>query len=175
MKKILFLFAVVLISGCATPSNVGKMSPEQISQKSTVERDDFIKSTVVRGMPMVFGSLIMQSEYSFQAYKPDTSEVFYVLHVKSVRSYDDGWAFWESAFDRDGNKLKFLKHDSDVQNGGITYEYISFEVTREWLDKASKKGEEVRLDGKRASQILKFPANYASAFMTSVHDQLHIP
>jgi hypothetical protein len=166
MKNILPLCLVLVLCGCVVTPNVSRVSENQVIEKCTVRHDDFLKGTSVEGMRIGFGFL-GSDNYGLRAVKLDDSPtIHYSVWMSTDRSPDEGWAFWETAYDENGKRLNCtVKPIHNVHNGGFTYESITFDCTREWLEAARLKGIKVRIDGSRARQVLEFSTNYVAGFL----------
>jgi hypothetical protein len=147
---------------------VEQLTSEQIAQRSAIKRDNFLKTTSIEGMKLMFGTFGVNS-YGLSAIRHDDADqpVDFALWMLTQRAYSEGWAFWETAHDLKGIELSRLTKASDVTSNGGTIEVISFSVTRQWLEEAASHNATIRVDGKRAQQILMLPSNYVAGFLTS--------
>lgn len=170
--KTAFLCAVAAIfAGCAAVPPIEQQTASQIAMRSTVMRDDFKKTTSVNGEK--FGSYFNSGVNDFEAWlhanRKDGGATSYALAFKSTRGYAHGWAFWGEAYDSSGTRLPVLKIGTDVAGGGITYELVTVELTKDYIE-AHRSGMTIRIDGQRAKQVVTVPANYIEGFLWKVSE-----
>jgi hypothetical protein len=168
MKNTLLIVAVAsLLAGCASLPVVTNQTPEQIASQSAIKRDDFAKTISVEGQNILFGDW-SQNRYYLSAVKTLNSDhVLISLVIFTRRSYQQGWAFWEMAYDSDGNKLPSDRVASEVRDGGGTSEAFQISLSRDYLDK-HQDGFKLKIYGSRAQQILSVPGNYVRGFLLKV-------
>lgn len=87
-------------------------------------------------------------------------------------AYCEGWAFYEQAYDINGNRLETSKIAREVEHGGTTRESLAITVTRTYLDNSLKTGLQLRVDGKRARKEFHAPGFYVEGFLMKVDTYL---
>lgn len=92
---------------------------------------------------------------------------FLGCQLEARKEIREGWAFWAEAFDENGSRLQVQKIGSEVGDGGVTYETVAAELTKEYLE-THKQGIRIRFDGQRAQQIILIPTNYIEGFFLKV-------
>lgn len=165
------IIVLALMSGCAT--TVMLETPAAVADHTSLKVDEYKKTKTIETVRFYTGKHMM-GRYHFRALLGASDEVeTYQLYVYETRSSADGWAFFTSAVDIDGNQLSFLPIDREVMKngGGWTQEHMAIGLDRAYLDKAAINGINVRLDGQRASLVVKVPAVQVAGFLMKV-DQL---
>jgi hypothetical protein len=155
------------IVGCASLAPIEKQSPSEIAAKTSVSRDEFKKTTTLNGEKVSVGNFGLNCFWLSES-KADSGRREWYLFFKTYRTANEGWAFWEEATDENGQSLDVIKVGGDVEDAGATDELIAVEMNPEYLRKYSKSGIKIRIDGKRASQVLMIPGNYIQGFLVSV-------
>jgi hypothetical protein len=155
------------LAGCVSPT-IQSLAQEDVANRTHANHDEFRKLTRIPGIRLTFGEF-GESGYWLNCVKPDATneQPSYSICLDTLRGHNQGWAFWSQAFDENGVELPKIADGSDVAEG-VVYERVYFRVARHWLDSASTNAIKVRVDGKRAQQLLSFPTNYVAGFLSKV-------
>jgi hypothetical protein len=161
VQNLLSLIALCLLCGCA----ITPVSSREYETQCVVSHDNFRKGTTVTAKKLPFGDWL-QNHCRLEASKMDNNpQVLNTISIYTYRASSEGWAFWNQAFDENGTELKKVTYDSEVSSSAGLAEVASFEVPESWLKSACAQRIKLRIDGKRAEQILSFPTNYVQAFV----------
>lgn len=151
---------------------------DKIFKETRVETDDSRKLTWIIG-PSVEVSTGREHELCFAHLKGvATSSQFQLIASYHARD----WNFFDRAYDREGERLEFVKIDRQTEKTryrsklrsewyeSATHETFGIMVSREYLEKASNQGMDIKVRGKRGEQIIKIPAFYIEGFLKKVRN-----
>ena len=180
MKNTLLVLVPLMLAltGCIALPTIETETPAQVQAGSRVSRDDFRKQLIVDSQKATYNNVkilslssggVDEGVYWLTFIKSEISQAKgYSLRLKTTRGTAQGWAFWGEAFDQNGARLPVEKLASEVGQGGITYELVEVKLTREYLETSASSGVKIRVDGKRASQIINLPPAYILGFLAKV-------
>lgn len=126
----------------------------QSSKRVTFRRDEYKKITWINTGK--YTTTDRGVNYEMYASLKDGAEPDYYLKVSSARSFSEGWAFYDSAIDIDGNEYDLFRK-SDVGYGGATYEWLHIPLSRTYLEGHRKSGLDMKVYGGRDSVIVQVP------------------
>ena len=170
MKIILCLSATTaLFCGCVALPTVNSLSPEQISARGVVVRDDFKKNSLLNGMQINLGNFGLDN-FALMAFKNDfNTNILYSITFKTIRGYNQGWAFWHAAVDQNAKEFKTTVVYRNVEDGGMTRECVDVSLSRDYLESKRTTGVNIRMEGTSgATKVLNLPSNYIDGFLSGV-------
>jgi hypothetical protein len=94
--------------------------------------------------------------------------------MRTLRKLSLGGIGWKAATDLQGTAFPLVA-ESEETNEDLLYESVAFELPRMWLDLAVTQEMKVRVTGAITNQILRFPTNYVSGFLSRVDQEFHLP
>ena len=149
---------------------------EKIFKQTRVETDDYGKLTLVIGPSMEI-STSPEYELCFAYLKGIvTSSQFQLI----VTCHAQDWSFFGQAHDRDGEKLESVEIDRQVETRryrsklrsgwyeSSRHETFGIMLSREYLEKASNQGIDIKVIGKKGERIIRLPAFYIEGFLKRV-------
>lgn len=164
MRHCLSLFLCVALCGCASSITTA----DDVEKKSTLSEDSYRKVLWVYGpqFPVPDPFSAPQEQSKLRALVKNGQVAFYQLYHEH---YSHDWYFLDSATDSSGTPLDFVKVDSSVEYGGVTFETVAVSLSRQYLDAAAAKaGLDIKIDGKRCFVIVKLPPFYIQGFLRKV-------
>jgi hypothetical protein len=185
LSAIVITAIIIFISGCATPTNqstnsqttqprVTRVTGENaIRDAITVKHNDFSKFTTYSGPNT---AIDLRDYVSLGAAKKDGySDIVYLISVMK-RTCND-WAYFDTAYDRDGNKLHIrddASRDFDSY-AKLSYmcpymESIQIPVTRDYLEKKTQPDGIlwVEISGRSKEMVFYIASDYIRAFLSVV-------
>jgi len=168
-RRLLPLFlAAFTITGCVTPTPP-VLTALDTQQGVILSRDEYKKHDEHRA-PTISCYRGLEAdpyrpacELELVKNKADKGTVVYYLRV---RYYNHTWAFFDSAYDISGKRLKFHSLDQNVSGGGNVREEFALIFTPAELKKAQKTGMDISVRGQRKMQII-VPAFYIEGFLAA--------
>lgn len=82
----------------------------------------------------------------------------------------DGWKFFSSAVDIDGQALPFTPIDRQVNRATNITEQFAAELTRPYLLAHRATGLDMRFDGKNGSLVVKLPPTFVQSFLAKLEE-----
>lgn len=172
MKSILrvaFTWMAALVCSCVVVQPIESLNSRQISEKTTVAHDDSKKVTQVQGLKLVFGEF-QENHYRLSAHRVERDPVIhYALFMQTLRKSALGGMGWKAATDEHRQQFGLLK-ETKQRNEDTLFESVTFEMTRDWLERAVTHEVKVRIGGAITNQILVLPTNYVSGFLRRVDE-----
>ena len=98
--------------------------------------------------------------------------LFYQLCLRDRRDGDEGWAFYEQAFDNDNREYPTVVLSRKVSQESVMKELLGIMLTREELEKASRNGLVLHVEGKFATMHARIQAAYARGFLLLVDEYM---
>lgn len=77
----------------------------------------------------------------------------------------NGWKFYSTALDSDGNSLSVREIDRQVEYGTSINEQFAASLSRPYLEAHQKYGLNIRFNGKYGNLVVKLPADYVQVFL----------
>lgn len=159
----LFLTALTL-TGCVT-TTPPVLTALETQQGTTLSRDEYKKLNHYGAPAITCNEPLMDNcTMSFFKSQGDTGTPLYYLRVVYSAS---SWAFFDSAYDINGKKLRF--HPVSQKVGGFygITEQFSLLFTLAELRKAQKTGMDISVRGQKSQQIT-VPGFYIEGFLAAV-------
>lgn len=167
MKQYFSIPFLAFLVGCTTQIPQYYTDAEMSYQNITCTHDQFERKTTCI-TPFISNTKRTKSEngtnkvdyvsewdlrsMAFRTVQTDTSSDF-----DSIQLYfsmkQKGWAFYNAAYDKNGNKLKFVEIDSSVLDYGWTKEEFAIVVTKSYLSKYQNEELILKLVGKKKDAI----------------------
>jgi len=170
MKRFTLALALSLFTvGCVAPSKtVEQMSADEYSALCTYEFDQFEKFHDASGPEVSFEPTGLAKYQLCASWQKDV--ITYSLLLRTHRSLETGWAFWETLIDLDSRRFPARVLQRDAQLGGWTFEKVSISLSREYFEKiaAQPAGTRLRLQGQRDQIEFLVPATEAQNFLQYV-------
>jgi hypothetical protein len=173
MRTLILISLSVLIAGCAKPA-VNSNDAKAIAGAQPIERTTWTpmswhlsqQSAPVQGAATnsATGDVLMM-HYGSIGEGPSP----YWLNILAV---PDDWAFYESAFDAEGNELNFSQIDRDIQYNSVK-ESFGINFSREYLESAQTKGLTIRAVGQGGSKVFELSPEYIKSFLGDVDQHLY--
>jgi hypothetical protein len=169
LRSLIAVACVAALIACGTPPpRVDVNNSAQMASRVQIKRDDFKKVTNYTGPEI-------RSEgggtVNLRAWKTDALGVIN-FQVYGVDFYSGEWKFHNSAYDSNGTRMDFVSIARDVGSCGryscSHYEHFGLNVTRDYLEKASKTGMHFKVSGRAGEAIFFIPGGYIDGFLTAV-------
>lgn len=161
-------------AGCGpTLPRVEDQSPQQVSQKSEVVRDNFKKRTTVIGQTIIDREGFWKT-HRLIAYWSDAkpSKVFYGLDFESSTTTNPG--DWVQAFDQDGKQLDVIHIDSTLSVGGMHFEQTArLVLSREYIENHKGAALRIQIESKRESCVITILPAQSAGFLISVDSEIN--
>lgn len=168
MKKFLFLSLILSVVACApiTPQ-VDVNNQQAVSDAITTEYDEFRKITSFKAPEIIQTD---RNRLLLRAFKEDSGNTIYQIYTANM---SNGWVFYNSVYDSDGNKLNFTKISSQVVScvgGGrcLVREDIGVNISRDYLEKHQSTGIRFKASGRNGESIYFIPGAYIRAFLSKI-------
>lgn len=168
MKTWFSVLALVLLCGCAGGPQPHQYASEQVQQMSKVEYDDFTKLTHVNS-PIILDNAnwAAQTSWQLRAHQKANEEPQYFIRIACEAAPSVSWAFFESAFDREGTKHDLVRAKSEVSNQAWVYEVYVCPITREYIEKLSNAPMDWKCFGRR-TYTFTIHTNVVAGFIAKV-------
>ena len=96
--------------------------------------------------------------------------LFYQLCLRDRRTGDDGWAFYEKAYDKNNREYPTVVINRKVNQKAIMKELLGIMLTREDLERAEREGLILNIKGQFDSMRVRIQAAYAKGFLSLVDE-----
>ena len=163
MKKLLLISSFIIsLTGCASMSD-----PAVVKANTHVQYDKYSGSVSVTGAtitPFTFPNILhylLQANFS----QEKESIILYVSYWSQT-----GWSFFDSARDSNANELKVTKIDSEVNTNATVEEKVMIILSKDYLIKNKEKGLDIKLQGRRGSEVLKVSPEYITGFLDKLEE-----
>jgi hypothetical protein len=170
MKTKFLAIILGLMTSLAMISRADQSPANPDDLRTWVERDDFEKTTTVR-----IGDITITHDevlhvgcyYRIVASRKDGGPTVFIFLLKSLRTLESSWAFWQSTADQDGKKFPLTEISSDTPFGLCSESFFA-PISREYLDGIRTNGIQWRAYGKNAREDFKLEAAVIDAFLKRV-------
>ncbi len=98
--------------------------------------------------------------------------LFYQLCLRDRRDGDDGWAFYEKAFDEQDREYPTVVLKRKVNQKSVMKELLGVMLTRQDLEKAKRDGLILHIKGQFDSMKVRIQAPYARGFLSLVDEYI---
>lgn len=92
------------------------------------------------------------------------------LAVLRLHAYSKNWRFFETAWLKDGRRVRVERTDSNVNPYGLCLceEFYTVWVSRQDLDRAAREGLVLKVEGRRGEQVVSLPAYVVTGFLAKM-------
>lgn len=178
MKIAPLLFFVFVISGCQSLKHLYydvydvSFTPKQQSQvKIKYDYDKFEKNGWLSSdyymsefkENMYLNGIIykFRSYYNRDNKKPDFTQIYFVFKIPD-------WYFIDEVYGENGKRFDFSEIDREVWTAGNVYETFAITLTDEDLEELMKDDFDMKIVGKRGSEIFSISSVVSKAFFNEV-------
>ncbi len=164
------LITAALVFGCVEVRPIQGLNSAQIANQTEVARDKSAQITEVEALKLVFGEF-NENHYLLKAARTDGDPaVHYTLFMRTLRKLSLGGIGWKAAADLQGTSFPLVTESVET-NEDLLYESVTFELPRAWLNAAALSENRIRVTGAITNQVLLFPTNYVSGFLSRVDQE----
>jgi len=184
LPSVLTPITIITLTGCISISterfDAFSEDPNSIAAKIIVERDDFRKLTTFTGPTCmeclrestIPGWLRSQTYLFLTASKSDSVNLMFYAIVIHIIYWDDDWRFYDSAYDKDGEKLRVKEISRKVigcSSINCTFrENLCLLISRKYLEDHKASGITFKLYGSGDEATFFVPPAYVQTFLSAV-------
>jgi len=159
--KTILIVLILLLGGCSeaglrtatgvyTHTNASMDSDEKIAWIKGPTDKKYFADHGTSGYADVFLRTLVKDGH-------DTHQLYVAFH-------DEDWVYFSSAYDSNGNELKFREIKRQKVTAGIT-EHFAATLSDDYLESATHKGLEVRFVGKRGERKVYMRPHYVKGYL----------
>jgi len=141
---------------------------EKNASACVVEKDNYQKTTIIKapaiGLP--------RGEMFLRCVIGKSGVPIYQLFVHVHRTSNQGWAFFEKAYDSGGTEHEVTVIRRDAFNGGSVDESVGVNFSHAELAAIGNGGIDLKLIGKNDEQVLRVPSSSIKGFLQRVDTEL---
>ncbi len=154
----LLMVLVLLLNGCS-----GLKTADDVYRQTTSSHDPYKKATWVKGPVAPIDYTEYESSGSAKVFL--RSNIEDDIHQLYLEFCGESWIFFNSAYDIDGNQLKFTQIDRHVlkESGIIERFVVSF--SRHYLKSAAQEGLNMKFEGKRGERTVVLGPLYVQGYL----------
>lgn len=156
-------------SNAAPKPSVNWNDPSFVSGQVKMDRDNYQKVTHYLGPNS--SDMPWAEVEALRAFKRDNGPIGYQVYLR--HRYVGEWRFYDVAFDSNGVQLELVKISQKVlscSGGRCSHEEdVALNVSREYLERASKDGINVQLSGRNGAQVFTIPHGYVEGFLRTAN------
>lgn len=161
----ILLSIVLIFGGCSSQSSQAPSTREASDLSPTVSDKFWILAPPLKGDE--YGDW-----YYLRARVTSHDILFYQLCLRDRRDGDDGWAFYEKAFDEQDREYPTVVLKRKVNQKSVMKELLGVMLTRQDLEKAKRDGLILHIKGQFDSMKVRIQAPYARGFLSLVDEYI---
>lgn len=164
MKNIITAITVMfLFVGCVAINPI-KTSNDVLS-KTIIDNDPYKKITWIRTPAFRnYGGIGYYSSFLRVLIKNE-NPITYQFYVSDEAK---SWRFYSDAYDNSGARLDFIGIDREVTSSAWTKEDFVISLSKDYLEKSTVTGINIKASGKRGDKIFFIPGYFVDGFLKKI-------